>query len=44
VKIPPESYSFLDLNMKYPDFLSAVWQFPNKRSSFALVLAAPCFF
>jgi hypothetical protein len=37
-------YSFIHLKIKYPDFLSAVSQLPNKLSSFALVLGAPCFF
>ena len=37
-------YSFIHLKIKYPDFLFAVSQFPNKFSSFAFVLGAPCFF
>ena len=37
-------YSFIHLKIKYPDSLFTVSQFPNKLSSFAFVLGAPCFF
>ena len=41
----PLIFHYFDaLKIKYPDFLFTVSQFPNKLSSFAFVLGAPCFF